>query len=173
MTMADDDRRRIARSLSQLRRNVIRDFAFRIVRAFGDDDISLPQLATMLLLDEVGAQTIKGVAELLGRSLSATSRLLDHLVMRGLVDRREDEHDRRVKRVAITARGRQFIGAIEQQRAGIQIAAMDLLTPEERADAIRGMELVVEASRRKQRQQDAAAPTAPAAATAIPTSHGA
>jgi DNA-binding MarR family transcriptional regulator len=111
MTVADDDRRRIASSLSQLRRNVIRDFAFRIVRAFGDDDISLPQLATMLLLDEVGAQTIKGVAELLGRSLSATSRLLDHLVVRGLVDRREDEHDRRVKRVAITARGRQFIGA--------------------------------------------------------------
>ena len=162
----DSDHLRIARSLSQLRRNIIRDFAFRLVRAFGDDDYSMPQLATLLLLDETGAQTIKGVAELLGRSLSATSRLLDHLVVRGMVDRREDERDRRVKRVAITARGRQLIEAVEQQRADIQIAAMDYLTPEERADAIRGMELVVEASRRKQQHQHESP-----AATA--TTHGA
>jgi DNA-binding MarR family transcriptional regulator len=75
------------------------------VRGFGDDDASLPQLATLLLY-EVDAQTIKDIAEPLGRPLSAPSRLLDHLVMPNLVDRRADERDRCVKRVAIIARGR-------------------------------------------------------------------
>ena len=34
--------------------------------------------------------------------MERTSRRLDQLVERGMVSRREDEHDRRTKRVAIT-----------------------------------------------------------------------
>jgi hypothetical protein len=130
MTTAHDDHRRIARSLSQLRRAIIREFAFDIVRVFGGDDVSLPQLATMLLLDDAGAETIKGVAEALGR-YSATSRLLDDVVKPGLIVH-ADERDSPVERVAITARVRQFIAAIEQRRAGVQLAAKRLLTPKER-----------------------------------------
>ncbi len=136
-------------SISQLRRNIIREFAFRVVQTFGDFDYSFPQMATLLLLDEEGEQTIKGVAELLGRSFSATSRLLDQLVVRGMISRREDERDRRVKRVAITVQGRSFIEIIEQQRADAQIAVMEYLSPEERAEVVRGMVLLVEATRRK------------------------
>lgn len=139
----------IAWSISQLRRNIIREFAFRVVQTFGDFDYSFPQMATLLLLDEEGEQTIKGVAALLGRSFSATSRLLDQLVVRGLITRREDERDRRVKRVAITAQGRRFIETIERQRADAQLAVMDYLSPEERAEVVRGMVLLVEAARRK------------------------
>jgi DNA-binding MarR family transcriptional regulator len=142
----------IAWSISQLRRNIIREFAFSVVQTFEDFDYSFPQMATLFLLDEEGEQTIKGVAELLGRSLSATSRLLDHLVVRGMIIRREDERDRRVKRVAITAQGRSFIETIEQQRADAQIAVMEYLSPEERAEVVRGMVLLAEATERKGRQ---------------------
>jgi len=120
----------IAWSISQLRRNIIREFAFRVVQTFGDFDYSFPQMATLLLLDEEGEQTIKRVAELLGRSPSATSRLLDQLVVRSMINRHEDERDRRVKRVAITAQGRSFIETIEQQRADAQIAVMEYLSSE-------------------------------------------
>lgn len=136
-------------SISQLRRNIIREFAFQIVQTFEDFDYSLPQMATLLLLDEEGEQTIKGMAEVLGRSLSATSRLLDQLVVRGMITRREDERDRRVKRVAITAQGHSFIETLEQRRASAQIAVMEYLSPEERAEAVRGMLLLAEAARRK------------------------
>src|SRR5215472_5459275 len=136
-------------SISQLRRNIIREFALRVVQTFGDVDFSFPQMVTLLLLDEEGEQTIKGVAEMLGRSFSATSRLLDQLVVRGMISRREDERDRRVKHVAITAQGRSFIEMIEQQRADAQIAVMEYLSPEERAEVVRGMVLLVEATRRK------------------------
>ena len=145
----------IAWSISQLRRNIIREFAFWVVQTFGDFDYSFPQMATLLLLDEEGEQTIKGVAELLGRSFSATSRLLDQLVVRGMINRREDERDRRVKRVAITARGHNFVETIEQRRADAQIAVMEYLAPEERAEVIRGMVLIVEATRRKKELHEA------------------
>lgn len=121
----------------------------RVVQTFGDFDYSFPQMATLLILDEEGEQTVKGVAVLLGRSFSATSRLLDQLVVRGLITRREDERDRRVKRVAITTQGRRFVETIERQRADAQLAVMDYLSPEERAEVVRGMVLLVEAARRK------------------------
>jgi len=144
----------IAWSISQLRRNIIREFAFRVVQTFGDFDYSFPQMATLLLLDEEGEQTIKRVAELLGRSPSATSRLLDQLVVRSMINRHEDERDRRVKRVAITAQGRSFIETIEQQRADAQIAVMEYLSLEERAEVVRGMVLLVEATRRKKEHHE-------------------
>ncbi len=65
------------------------------LRSFGNADFSLAQVAALYLLDDEGELTIKQVAEKIGRSLSASSRLLDQLVERGFVDRREDQQDRR------------------------------------------------------------------------------
>src|SRR5206468_2490014 len=135
-------------NIKQIRRATLREFVFNIMRAYSDFDFSLPQLATILLLEEEGELTIKQVAEFLGRSVSTTSRLLDQLVERGLISRREDEYDRRTKRVAITQRGHELIANIEQQRAVAQITVLDQLTPEERAIVIEAIELLVEASTR-------------------------
>ncbi|RVW06201.1 MarR family transcriptional regulator [Rhodococcus spongiicola] len=48
---------------------------------------------------------INEVAEKLGLSMAAAGRNIDQLVRHGLVDRREDERDRRVKRVSLSAAG--------------------------------------------------------------------
>ena len=142
-------RETLARSISQFRRAIVREFIFSILHTFGDFDFSLPQLATLLLLDEEGELTIKQVTEILGRSVSATSRLLDQLVERGMISRREDERDRRVKRVAITEIGRTLIATLEQRRADAQIVVMEYLSAEERADVTRAMALLAEAGKRR------------------------
>ena len=144
-----NDRETLARSISQFRRAIMREFVFNILHTFGDFDFSLPQLGTLLLLDEEGELTIKQVTEILGRSVSATSRLLDQLVERGMISRREDERDRRVKRVAITESGRTLIATLEQRRADAQIAVMEYLSAEERADVTRAMALLAEAGKRR------------------------
>ena len=123
--ITQEEREILAQSMSQFRRTIIREFVAGIVRAFGNFDFSLPQMATLLLLDEEGELTIKQVAEDLGRSVSATSRLLDQLVERGMVSRRGDERDRRVTRVAITERGRTLITAMERERAEAQMVVME------------------------------------------------
>jgi len=119
------------------------------MQTFEDFDYSLPQMAVLLLLDEEGELSIKQAAQLLGRSISATSRLLDQLVVRGMISRREDERDRRAKRVAITEQGRAFIVTLEQWRADVQIAVMEYLTAEEQAEVTRAMVLLAEAGQRR------------------------
>src|SRR5690242_20385755 len=89
-----------------------------------DFDISAVQFVTLFLLAGERDLSIKRVAELLGRSVSATSRMLDQLVTRGLINRYEDERDRRTKRVALSESGKAFVQAIEQKRAETQIAVM-------------------------------------------------
>src|SRR5437588_12797813 len=146
-----EEREILAQSMSQFRRTIIREFVAGIVRAFGNFDFSLPQMATLLLLDEEGELTIKQVAEDLGRSVSATSRLLDQLVERGMVSRREDERDRRSKRIAITEKGRLLIATLEQRRADVQIAVMEYYSTEEQAEINRAMALLAEVGQRRRR----------------------
>ena len=106
------------------------------------------------MLDEEDELTITQVAELLGRSVSVASRLLDQLVVRGMVRRREDERDRRVKRVTITEQGRTLVATLEQQRANAQLAVMASLSPEEQAEVTRAMVLLAQASRRRRKQYE-------------------
>lgn len=132
----------------------MRDSILSITQSFEDFDYSLPQMAALLLLDEESELTIKQVAELLARSISATSRLLDQLVVRGMISRREDEHDRRTKRVAITEQGQMLIMTLEQRRADAQIAVMKYLSTEEQAEVTRAMVLLAEAGQRRRMQYE-------------------
>ena len=159
--ITSNDQELLARSISQFRRSMVREFILGIITAFGDFDFSLPQMATLLLLDEEGELTIKQIAELVGRSVSATSRLLDQLVERGMVSRREDERDRRVKRVAITENGKGLIATLEQRRAEAQIAVMEYLSAEEQAEVTRAMALLAGASRRRHYEYSAPGRTQP------------
>ena len=111
-------------------------------------DISAIQLATLFLLAGEDELTIKRVAELIGRSVSAASRMLDQLVTRGLISRNEDERDRRTKRVSLSESGRTFVQAIEQKRAEAQIVVMAYLPPEERVIVEQAMQLLAIAARR-------------------------
>lgn len=138
----------LAQLLRRFRYALLRDGMLDAICALGDADLSLAQLATLFLLQSGREPTIKEVSGLLGRSLSATGRLLDQLVRRGLVRRYEDAQDRRVKRVAITEDGLAFLTALAYRRAGAQLALMRHLTAAEQAEVMRGMSLLAEAARR-------------------------
>jgi len=67
-----------------------------------------------------------------GLSLPGASRIVDALLRRGWLERREDLHDRRMKRVGITPDGREVVDRIETARlAGLEDYAASL-TPEQR-----------------------------------------
>jgi len=146
------------RSLVQLRHAVMRDGFLEAIRTMDDFELSVAQMATLMLLDAEGGTTVSDLATDLGRSLSATSRLLDQLVRRGLVHRQEDEHDRRVKRVALSEFGGELIGRVQRQRTDAQLAVMSALTESERAEVMRGMALLAEAAGRRRAADGETAP---------------
>lgn len=150
----DETQAALSEILTRFRRALVRDGMLEVVRTLGDEDISLTQLATLFLLRGPGEPTIKQVATTLGRSLSATGRLLDQLVRRGLVRRCEDERDRRVKRVALTEQGVTFVATVAYHRAGAQLTLMRHLTAAEQVEVMRGMTLLAEAARRSEGDGD-------------------
>ena len=65
----------------------------------------------------------------MGLSLPGASRAADALLRRGWLTRQEDEHDRRMKRLAITAEGRNVLRRVEEARmAGLEKVIADIPT---------------------------------------------
>jgi len=149
-----NDHELLVQSMSEFRYIVFGRFAPSLLRTFKDFDYSLAQVASLFILDEKGELTIKQVAGLLDRSVSATSRLLDQLASRSMITRREDEQDHRVKRVAITEQGRELIEALQLLRADVWIEMMEYLAPHEQADVVRGMVLLAKAGKKWRAQHE-------------------
>src|SRR4029077_14908848 len=71
----------------------------------GEMRLGFTQLAALYVLADSGTMTIGDLAEVINRSPSATSRLVDGLVRRRLVERRVEEEDRRQRTLQLTPRG--------------------------------------------------------------------
>jgi DNA-binding MarR family transcriptional regulator len=81
-----------------------------MMKTIVDTELSLTQFQTLLVLHCAGAALpIHRVAEQLGLSVAAAGRGVDKLVNLGFVDRREDEHDRRIKRVSLNVSGHKLV----------------------------------------------------------------
>jgi DNA-binding MarR family transcriptional regulator len=96
------------------------------MREVFEHDLSLGQIKTLSLLSEASEPlSVKEMAERLGISLPAASRAVDPLVRRHLVARKEDAEDRRVKRVALTARGHTLVDRLITARVTSFTAMLD------------------------------------------------
>ncbi len=82
---------------------------------FDELDVSITQVKalTALTADEL---TVKELAERLGLSLPGASRAVDALVCRGLLHRREDVADRRMKRLGCTDAGREALARLDEAK---------------------------------------------------------
>lgn len=115
--------------------------------SFGD--LSISQVRLLHLLNAAGGQSVGDLATRLGISAATASRACDGLFRAGLVERREDPDDRRVRRLHATETGVAYVE---------QFAAAKL-------DAIREMLTVLDAGQ-QQRLLDALAPLADVAGCA-------
>ncbi|MNK78766.1 transcriptional repressor MprA [compost metagenome] len=149
MRLPELEDEQLLRSIGLMRRAMLRDGLMASLAAMTDTDLSMPQVVVLFLLDDMGELSATALAERTGRSVSAMSRLLDQLVRRRMIQRRESDHDRRFKFFAIAEEGRTFLAAFEKQRADAQLAVMKALSPEERAQVMRGMALLAEAAKRR------------------------
>ncbi|MFZ2512461.1 MAG: MarR family transcriptional regulator [Gordonia sp. (in: high G+C Gram-positive bacteria)] len=81
-------------------------------------ELSVSQLRMLFLLrDSAEPPTVNEVADGVALSVAAAGRAADRLVAAGLVDRREDRHDRRMKRLSLTADGQRLLEAHFQVHA--------------------------------------------------------
>jgi DNA-binding MarR family transcriptional regulator len=113
--------------------------------AIAELDLSLTQLKALCALEAAGEErSVKALAEALGVSLPAMSRAVDGLYERGFVDRREDQTDRRVKRVRLTDEGRTVPRALNEARLSALNELTGSLGDEEAAALEHALGLILE-----------------------------
>ena len=110
-----------------------RELVVGFAHQLGELNLGFTQLAALYVLAEGSTTTIADLAEAIGRSPSATSRLVDGLVKRRLVERRREEDDGRQRSVWLTARGRAVLRMVDRARAEQFLSAVRPMPRGERA----------------------------------------
>jgi DNA-binding MarR family transcriptional regulator len=123
----------LAEELLLLWRHILRGGSRPLYELFAELDLSITHMKALHTLAECEPEiSVKELGERLGLSLPAASRTTDALVRRDFLERREDEHDRRIRRVRITDAGRDVVRRIDEARlVGLEQFALSL-TPEQR-----------------------------------------
>jgi DNA-binding MarR family transcriptional regulator len=97
-------------------------------------DLSMSHVKALGVLSDCGCElSVKDVSAELGLSLPGASRTVDSLLRRGYLERREDEQDRRMKRIGITPAGRDVARRIIEARLEGLEQFTSSLTTEQRA----------------------------------------
>jgi DNA-binding MarR family transcriptional regulator len=92
------------------------------------------KLLHLLLRTPDDELSVKALGEQFGLSLAAASRAVDGLHQRGLVERRECESDRRVKRVRLTDAGRAALHELHETNIALLAEFTATLTAPQRRD---------------------------------------
>jgi DNA-binding MarR family transcriptional regulator len=110
-----------------------RELVIGFANQLGSLDLGFTQLAALYAVGGTATLTIADLAEQLGRSSSATSRLVGGLVQRGLLERTEEVADRRQRVLSLSPAGQALITAVDHARADQFLAVVRPLPLAERA----------------------------------------
>ncbi len=116
-----------------------RELVIGFASQLGELRLGFTQLAALYVLADGSTLTIGELAESINRSPSATSRLIDGLVKRRLVERRSEEEDRRQKVLRLTPRGHAILRVVDRGRAEQFLAAVRPLPTAERSIVAMGV----------------------------------
>ena len=108
--------------------------------------MTIPQLRTLVLLEQLGPMRMGSISTHLGRALSATTTVVDRLVEKGYVGRSSDPDDRRVVLCELTGAGRSTIDRFWRIGADQVDRIMQVLDREQVEAVVRGLELIQQAA---------------------------
>jgi DNA-binding MarR family transcriptional regulator len=121
--------------LMRVARDVYRDALRRALEGAGCDDIPRNAVSVLDGLDRSSPEPAfspqADVVATLGLSKQAASQLIDTLVLREYLERRNDPVDRRRMEVRLTDRGRTAAVAIQTATDAIEVALGELITADE------------------------------------------
>lgn len=110
-----------------------RDLVVGFAAQLAELRLGFSQLAALYAISGTETLTVAELAERLGRSPSATSRLVSSLESRGYVRRHEEAADRRQRVLEVTPNGQALLAQLDGARADEFLAIVRPLPPAERA----------------------------------------
>ncbi len=104
--------------------------------------ISVPQFRVLTFLNGTEGASLSAVADRVGLSLPAMSRLIDGLVERRFIQREESEMDRRFVVLRLTSEGKELVHTARSATQAHLAVALESLTPAQRAQVAMAMHLL-------------------------------
>jgi DNA-binding MarR family transcriptional regulator len=117
-----------------------------MVKVINEYDLTFTQIVVFALLEQ-GPQTVSGLSKALKLTPGAVSRLVDRLVRRNYVNRKEGDGDRRQKTLTLTPAGLRIRDRLERARTDSFDAALSELDADLATDLRDVMKRVVAALR--------------------------
>jgi DNA-binding MarR family transcriptional regulator len=110
----------------------------RYMRRWPSGPLSLVHLNVLTVLDIDGPLPMRALAEALDVSQASATGIIDRMEQRRLVERRREDEDRRVIRVALTDDGRRLIEGVAEERRERLRYLLDELSSDELEGFLRG-----------------------------------
>lgn len=100
----------------------------RLAVVVSEEHLSFSQIAALHIIDRERAVKVNDISTKLNLSMSATSRLIDELVKKELIERKEDLENRRAKVLSLTSSGKKFMDTLSVERVKIIDQSAQTLT---------------------------------------------
>ena len=110
-----------------------------------DENITIPQFRTLVILASDGPVNLATRAGLLGVQPSTTGRMVDRLVTAGLIERKPHPTSRREMIAGLTVRGREVVRQVTARRRDEIARIADTMPPAERRVLARTLTAFAEA----------------------------
>jgi DNA-binding MarR family transcriptional regulator len=120
--------------------DLVRRYQFRDRNEICCFGISVSQCHALEALGQAGELTMGALASQMQLSVSTMTRVVDHLVAHGLVQRDVDAEDRRVCCVEPTSKGRELLARISAELLESEQAILDKVPVEHRESVIHALE---------------------------------
>lgn len=91
----------------------------RLAVVVSEEHLSFSQVAALHIIDREGIVNVNDISTSLNLSMSATSRMIDELVKKDLIERKEDQENRRAKTLSLTNSGKKFMDTLSIERVKI------------------------------------------------------
>ncbi len=121
-TVASSSTSELSERLLSLWKLVAREAGAELSELLDELDLSMAHVKTLEVLSaHASSPSVKQLSTSMRCSLANSSRTVDALVRRGLLERREDDADRRIKRLTVTEAGSDALARID----GLRLVALE------------------------------------------------
>lgn len=108
--------------------------------------VTVTQFRTLVVLDSNGETNLSGLAERLGVNSSTALRMIDRLLVAGLVTRRDNPDTRREVLLGLTAAGRRVVRRVTERRRAELARVVSAMPPERRTELLAALRAFAEAA---------------------------
>lgn len=135
---------------SQITRQWMDIFMHRSMRGWSHfakrTGLSMPQISILMQLHHKGPCGMSEVSERFDITAAAASQLVDKLVQGELIERAEDIHDRRAKKLSLSKKGASFIEKGFDERYAWMNDLAEKLSAEERTKVAEALTILTQAT---------------------------